>query len=105
MRYYDAAKYGLVVFVLTAVMFYFVGSFKLGLVDPGLPLFTLVSALTLASLSMLVGLKMGDAAGAGAEHIYMGGAGTPYDDNFSQEQAFVMQRDYAGALHLYEQRI
>lgn len=105
MRYYDAAKWGVVVFVFSAIMFYFIGSFKLGLIEPGLTLFTLVSALTLASLSMIWGLKLGDTAGAGAEHIYMGGSGTPYDDNFSLEQAFVMQRDYAGALHLYEQRI
>ena len=105
MRYYDAVKWGLVVFVLSAVMFYFVGSFKLGLVEPGLTAFTLVSAITLGSLSMIVGLKLGDGAGAGAQHIYMGGSSTPYDDNFSQEQSFVMQRDYAGALHLYEQRI
>jgi hypothetical protein len=105
MRYYEAGKYGLVVFTLSAVMFYFVGSFKLGLIEPGLTLFTLVCALTLSSLSMLVGLKLGDGAGAGAERIYMGGSSTPYDDSFSLEESFVMQRDYAGALHLYEQRI
>jgi tetratricopeptide (TPR) repeat protein len=105
MRYYDVAKWGLVVFVLSGVMFYFVAAFKLGLMDPALTLWTLVAALTLSAASMLFSLKLSDSAGDGAAHVYMGGSSTPYEDNFSQEQALVMQRDYAGALHLYEQRI
>jgi hypothetical protein len=54
---------------------------------------------------MVVGLKMGAIAGGASEVIYMGGSSTPYDDNFSQEQALVMQRQYDTALHLFEQRI
>ena len=67
--------------------------------------FTLVGALTLFGLAMFMSLRAGTIAGDGAQHIYMGGSSTPYDDNFSLEQSLVMQRDYAGALHLYEQRI
>ncbi len=105
MHYITAFKYGAVVFALTAVMFFALGSEMLGLGFLASIAFTLVGATTLSSASMLIGLKMGDTAGAGAQHIYMGGSSTPYEDNFSQEDALVMQRDYAGALHLYEQRI
>jgi hypothetical protein len=50
-------------------------------------------------------LKLGDAAGGVAAQVYMGGKHTPYEEQFSQEQALVMQRDYAAALALYEQKI
>ena len=104
-NYITAGKYGLSVFVLSIPLFVTLGSDKLGL--GGLPLmgFTLAGALTLSGASMLVGLRLGDAAGAGAQRVYLGSDSTPYEDQFSQEQAHVMQRDYAGALHLYEQRI
>jgi hypothetical protein len=87
------------------LMFPVVGYEKLGLTGWSLILFTLVCALTLASAGALVGLQMGEAAGDVASRVYMGGDGTPYEEQFSQEQALVMQRDYAGALALYEQRI
>lgn len=105
MRYYAAAKYALVVLALSSVMFYVLGSFKLGLGGLALLAFTLVGSATLSGVSMFVGLRLGDAAGHGASHVYMGGASTPYEDGFSVEQSLVMQRDYAGALHMYEQRI
>ncbi|HEU4994023.1 MAG TPA: hypothetical protein VFT29_04360 [Gemmatimonadaceae bacterium] len=64
-----------------------------------------MGAFTLSAAGMLVGLKLGDAAGEVAKRVYLGGHGTPYEDQFSQEQALVMRRDYAGALALFEQRI
>ena len=66
--------------------------------------FTLVGAFTLFGGAMFVSLRAGSIAGEGAPHVYMGGSSPP-QDSFSVEQALVMQRDYAGALHLYEQRI
>ena len=96
------------VFGLSAAMFFVLGASPkpgLGLSDWRLILFTLGGAGTLSALSLFFGLRGGSAAGDAAQHVYMGGSTTPYEDNFSQEQALVMQRDYAGALHLYEQRI
>ena len=66
--------------------------------------FTLVGALTLFFGTVFVSMRAGSIAGDGASHVYMGGASPP-EDSFSVEQSLVMQRDYAGALHMYEQRI
>src|SRR5207248_11768918 len=100
-----AAKYAVVVFGFSVLMFGVLGEQKLGFTGWSLILFTLGGALTLSLLSAFVGLRAGDVAGGVAEQVYMGGKNTPYDDQFSQEQALVMQRDYAAALALYEQRI
>ncbi len=105
MRYVAAFKFGLIAFAFGGLVFVVIGAGVYGFSDPVLVLYTLNCSTTLAATSMLMGLKMGDTAGAGAQTIYMGGSNTPYEDSFSQEQALVMQRDYAGALHLYEQRI
>lgn len=103
--YLQAARFGFVVFGVSLIMCYVLGAQKLGLDGFSLIAFTLGGAATLSGLSMFVGLKLGSFAGTGASHVYMGGSTTPYQDQFSQEQALVMQRDYAGALHLYEQKI
>jgi tetratricopeptide (TPR) repeat protein len=105
MRYVAAGKYGVVVLGLSFPATYVLGSERIGL--SGLPLmaFTLICSLTLSSAAMAWGLKLGNMAGAGAEHVYMGGSSTPYEDGFSQEQALVMKRDYAGALQMYEEKI
>lgn len=100
-----AAKYGLYAFGMGSLMFGVLGGQRLGLKGFPLILFTLVGGFTLSAVGVFVGLKLGDAAGAVARRIYMGGKGTPYDEGFSQEQALVMQRDYAGALELFEHRI
>ncbi len=100
-----ALRHALTVFLLALLMFGLLGSLKLGLRGGILIVFTLVCALTLSAVAAAVGLKAGDAAAGLAKHIYMGGSGTQYDDQFSREQALVMQRDYGGALALYEQRI
>jgi hypothetical protein len=100
-----AAKYGAVTFVLGNVMFGVLGSLKLGLTGLPLLLFTLGGAFTLSALGIFVGMKLGDAAGGVAARVYMGGGNTPYEEQFSQEQALVMRRDYAAALALFEQRI
>lgn len=100
-----AARYALVVFGLALLLSSILGSQKLGLSGGRLIVFTLVCASTLSAAAAFVGLRLGDVAGKLAKRVYMGGSGTPYDDQFSQEQALVMQRDYAAALALFEQRI
>lgn len=100
-----ALKYAFVVFSLSLLMFATLGSEKLGLSGWRLMLFTLGGAFTLAAAAAYVGLLLGEGAGSVAAQVYMGGKNTPYEEGFSQEQALVMQRDYAGALALFEQRI
>ena len=56
-------------------------------------------------VAAFAGLMMAEGAGTVATKVYMGGDTTPYEQQFSQEEALVMQRDYAAALALYEQRI
>jgi hypothetical protein len=103
--YLQAFKNAFIVFSFSLLMFGVLGSLKLGLTGWRLILFTLGGALTLAAAAAFIGVRLGQAAGSAAEHVYMGGKNTPYEDQFSQEQALVMQRDYAGALALFEQRI
>jgi hypothetical protein len=72
----------------------------------GAPLMvTLLLPGTLAGLAYLGTMRIISAAGRAATYFTLGGSSTPYLDQYSQEQALVMQRDYAGALALYEQRI
>ena len=63
------------------------------------------SSLLLGSLAMFVGLQSGQAAGDAARYFTAGGSSTPYEDQYSQEQALIMQRDFAGAAACFEQRI
>ena len=72
----------------------------------GAPLIlTLIIALPLSLLSYFGATRIARAAGDAMTYFTAGGSSTPYEEQFSQEQALVMQRDYAGALALYEQRI
>ena len=100
-----AMGYGAVVFAFSLVMFYVLFGEKLEF--SGLPLvgLTLLGAGTLGAAAMYVGLLSGSAAGGVAEYVTAGGSSTPYEEQFSEEQAMVMQRDYAGALASFEQRI
>lgn len=100
-----ALKYGVVVFMFGLLLAGVLGFKMLHLDGLALIAFTLVGALTLSGASMFVGLRMGTIAGNASEHVYMGGSSTPYEEAFSLEDALVMQRDFAGALHLFEQRI
>ena len=100
-----AAQYGFITFGAGLLIFGVLGSRKLGLDGWRLILFTLVGALTLSAMAVFFALRLADAAGAVAARVYMGGDSTPYHEQFSHEQSLVMQRDYAGALALFEQRI
>lgn len=73
----------------------------------GLKLLVMVlgSSLLMGYVAMAIGLRSGDAAGDAARYFTAGGSSTPYEEQFSQEQALIMQRDYAGAAACFEQRI
>jgi hypothetical protein len=92
-----AALIGLILFGLT-------GS-RLGLSAPALIAFTLVGGLTLLAAAAVVALRLGLVAGQVAHYVIAGGSSTPYEDQFSHEQALVMRREYDAALALFEQRI
>jgi hypothetical protein len=81
-----------------------VGS-RLGLEGLALIAFTLVGAFTLVAATGVVALRLGMVAGYVVNHALTGGSSTPYEDQFSHELSLVMQRDYAAALALFEQRI
>lgn len=99
-----AYGYGLIVFGLTVPMFIALSS-KLGYGLFGLLTLTLGGSATLGLAAIYFGLLGGQAAADVARYVTSGGSSTPYEEQFSHEQALVMQRDYATALHLYEQRI
>jgi hypothetical protein len=99
-----AGMYGITVFGLSLPMFGLLGA-RIGLSGLAAIAFTLVAALTLSALAMFFGLRGGQAAGDFMRYLTSGGSSTPYEEQFSQEQALVMQRDHAAALALYEQRI
>lgn len=66
---------------------------------------TLVLCLTLPPLTLFGSLWISRGAGAAMRYVTAGGSSTPYEEQYSQEQALVMRRDYATALELFEQRI
>jgi hypothetical protein len=72
----------------------------------GAPLvLTLIMAVPLSLASYFGAMRLARAAKDAMTYFTAGGSSTPYQEQFSQEQALVMKRDYAGALELYEQRI
>jgi len=99
-----AILFGVVVFGLSLPMTGLVAQ-KLQLSDLASIVVTLGGSLTLSAASIYVGLRTANAAGAVAKYVTAGGSSTPYEEQFSHEQALVMQRDYAAALNLFEQRI
>jgi hypothetical protein len=104
MLYVKALWYGASVFALSGAMFYTLSS-KLELTGLSALGFTVACASALGAASMFFGLRSGQAAGDAAQYLTAGGSSTPYEDQFSEEQARVMQRDYAGAAALFEHRI
>jgi hypothetical protein len=90
---------------LSALMFLVLGSQMLGLSGWRLLLFTLGCTVTLAVAAAFFGLRLGTLAGQGAERIYLGGDTTPYQEQFSQQQALVMQEKFGEALDLFEHQI
>lgn len=66
---------------------------------------TLLAAITLASIAVFGGTRLGSAAGDVAVYVTEGGSSTPYEEQFSQMQALVMQEKYSEALDLFEHQI
>lgn len=69
------------------------------------PLLAAGGGVALAVAAYLGSLRLGRAAGATMRYFTQGGSSTPYQEQYSQEQALVMQRNYAAALELFEERI
>ena len=100
-----AMGYGAAVAGLSFPMF--VALYDNMLAFDGLKLLVMVlgSSLLMGYAAMAIGLRSGEAAGDAARYFTAGGSSTPYEEQFSQEQALIMQRDYAGAAACFEQRI
>lgn len=99
-----AMGYGMMVFGLCVAGFILILA-KLGVSLWVLIVGTLIGSATLGAGVMYAGFRFSEAAGGAMRYFTAGGSSTPYEESFSQEQALVMQRDYATALELFEQRI
>ena len=72
----------------------------------GVPIgMTLVISLTLSTAAVFGSWYVMRASGAVALSFLQGRSTTPYENQFSEEQALVMKRDYATALALFEHRM
>jgi len=101
-----AFGYGMMVFGTVVGAAFLAGTIGgVNMFKPGPLIATLLGAVTLALIAMYGSMALGGAAGDAAKFFTQGGSSTPYEEQFSQEQALVMQRDYAAALNLFEQRI
>lgn len=66
---------------------------------------TLLSGLTLGGIAIFGGTQLGSMAGDVATYVTEGGSSTPYQEQFSQMQALVMQEKYGEALDLFEHQM
>lgn len=66
---------------------------------------TLVIAATLGALTAKGALGLVERAGDAAKYFTAGGSSTPYEEQFSEEQAMVMRSEYGKAADLFEHRI
>lgn len=67
---------------------------------------TLVAATTLGFLVATGGIRITDVAADAAKYFTAGSnSSTPYEDQFSEEQALVMRREYGQAADLFEHRL
>ncbi|HKN64779.1 MAG TPA: hypothetical protein VJW73_00795 [Gemmatimonadaceae bacterium] len=92
----QALSYGAMVFVLTF------GALAL---ETGFSVWTFVCPPIVALLTASVAFGLGKAAGEGWHHIAMSGASTPYEEQFSYQQALVMQGKVTEALASFEEMI
>lgn len=100
-----AVSMAAVLFVIGAVLFNFLGQELLRLSGWRLHLMTLSAAGTLAGIAYFFGWTLPQSVGKVAGTVYMGGDNTPYEEQFSEEQALVMKSMVAEALQSFEQRI
>ena len=101
-----AIGHAIMVFGVTVGAAFLAGTIAgVNMFKPGALLLTLVGAVTLSAFAFYGASAIGQAAGTAMQVLTAGASTTPYEEQFSQEQALVMQRDYAGALELFEQRM
>ena len=99
-----AIGYGLMVFGITVgAAFFIMAQGGSGAAGGFAVLGVFVIAAIIGSVTMVMGLRLADTAGAVAKAFTMpSGASTPYEDQFSYQEAMVMKGDVAGALASYE---
>ena len=66
---------------------------------------TLLAALTLSSIVVFANFRMSNVVEDATLYLTEGGSGTPYEEQFSEMQALVMQGKYTEALELFEHQI
>ena len=100
-----AMSLAVILFLIGAVLFNYLGQELLKLSGWRLHLMTLSAAGTLAGIAWFFGWTLPQTAGQAASMVYMGGDQTPYEEQFSEEQALVMQSKFTAALESFEHRI
>jgi hypothetical protein len=102
-----AIGYGLMVFGIVVGATMLVSAIGgINIMKPVPMTLTLLAALTLGSFTSAGGLRLSEAAGDAAKFFTAGSnSSTPYEDQFSEEQALVMRREYGQAADLFEHRI
>jgi hypothetical protein len=102
-----AIGYGFMVFGIVVGATMLAGAIAgLNVMKPGPMTLTLLAALTLGAFTAMGGLRLSDAAGDAAKYFTAGSnSSTPYEDQFSEEQALVMRREYGQAADLFEHRL
>ena len=97
-----AIAYGVMVFGLTIPLFSAAAA-KLGLLNPWhVLLFIGGGSLTSGVLAYLAGLTVGNTIGEAVKAVAVSGASTPYVEQFSYQQALVMQGKVDEALESFE---
>lgn len=98
-----AAAYAAMVFALTAAMSWMLATQPLDLGGFGAVLFTLVAASGSAAVCYRAGVLSSGAAGGVARPVTMpSGASSPYEDQFSYQDALAARGDVVGALESFE---
>ena len=66
---------------------------------------TLLAGLTLSAIVVFGSFRIGNVMEDATQYLTEGGSGTPYEEQFSEMQALVMQGKYTEALELFEHQI
>jgi hypothetical protein len=97
------ARYALMVFPLALALWTAVVTQKLGITGRTAAVIVLLAAIATAIVSYYAGLGSANSAGAVARAYTMpSGSSTPYEEQFSYQEALAARGDMAGALASYE---
>jgi hypothetical protein len=97
--------YGLITFGLCLVMFGAIGAGMLHYSGWILMAFTLGLSTAAGGLAGSAGWLGSKLTGDVVHEVFLSGSGTPYQEQFSYEQALVMKGDVAGAIRSFEDRM